>query len=128
MQRGVRNAQLALAVAETEHENRVLRLQPAHARDERGIAVELDAGGMHRGLRVRRADHGGEAPFERGANRALRRGEGGAAVAWRDGTERGQVLLHRQQLDPFERQSSPSRKTRTAPRPLSTRTTITRPR
>ena len=109
MQRDMRDANLALAVAEAEHEDAVLGREPAHAGDERRIAVEVDAGGMNRRLGVRRTDHGGEAPFERGPNRLLRRGERGAAVARRDAAELGQLLLHREQLEAFERQAAGAR-------------------
>ena len=109
MQRDMRDANLPLAVAEAEHEDAVLGREPAHAGDERRIAVEVDAGGMNGRFGVRRTDHGGEAPFERGPNRLLRRGERGAAVARRDTAKLGQLLLHRQELDAFERQAAGAR-------------------
>src|SRR5216684_3126308 len=80
MQRNVRNANLAAFVLEAEHQDAVLGRQAGDARHERRIAVELDAGGVDRGLAVRRRDDRRELAGERAADRDLGRIERGAAM------------------------------------------------
>jgi hypothetical protein len=69
----MRNAHFAPGVREAQHENALLRRKPRGARDERRIAVELDAGGMDRGLAVRRRHHRRVLAAHRAADRGARR-------------------------------------------------------
>ena len=80
VQRDVRNPDLAACVLEAQHQDAVLGRQAGGARDERRIAVELDAGGADRGLGVRCRHDRGELSGERAADRGLRRVERGAAM------------------------------------------------
>lgn len=63
----MRDAHLASLVFEAQHEDAVPGRQAGDARDERRVAVELDAGGVDRGFGVRRGHDRRELARERAA-------------------------------------------------------------
>ena len=77
MQRGVDDAH----VVEADHQIDVVDRRAGFARDERGIAVEGDAGGRDRAFGLRRRHHRLHLAGERGFDRAAGAGERGAAVS-----------------------------------------------
>src|SRR5712691_5077715 len=58
VQRRVRDAHFRAARVEADHEERVVRRDAGAARDEGGVAVELDARELDRALGLRGGDHG----------------------------------------------------------------------
>ena len=80
VQRRMRNAHFDPARLEAEHEERVLGRHAGTARDERGIAVELDSGELDRAFRMRRGDYRVHLAGERRVDRGLRGIERGFAV------------------------------------------------
>ena len=80
VQRRVRDAHFGPARVEAEHEERVLGRNAGAARDERGIAVEVDSGELDRAFRMRCGDDRVHFAGERRVDRGLRRIERGFAV------------------------------------------------
>ena len=102
----MRDAHLAARVLEAQHQDRFLGRQPQRARDERGIAVELDARGVDRGLAVRRGDHRAIVARRRAADRPLRRGDRGATVRRMDLADRELARPELEHVDIAQRQAA----------------------
>ena len=87
---------------EADHEERIVHRHAGAARDERRIAVELDARCLDREFGLRRSDHRRDIPCHRGLDRRARRLHGGAAVRRANLADRERLVaevIERDRLD-----------------------------
>ena len=111
MQGHVRDAHLASLVLEAKHQDAVFRIEPRDFRDERRIAVELEARGVDRAFGVRRGYDRLVFSFQRATDRRLGGIERGAAVRRMDFSDfqvGGIELPSFQDLDSLQGQTAAS--------------------
>src|SRR5207253_846317 len=106
MQRDMRDAHFPSRMLEAKHEHRFLRRQPADARDERRVAIELEPARVDRRFGVRRADHRIVFAGERALDGDGRRFERRAPVLGRHRADARRRLLDVADIELVERDAA----------------------